>query len=619
MIFERFASAFERKLTDVSDLTWTNLFPETRSHSGVSVSYDAALRTTTVFACTRVISEGIAQLPKNLYDYDLANNSKTKNTTHQAYRLLTDTPNEWMTSFEFFETMTMHAVLTGNAFAYIGRSGKKIIELIPLVPNQVSMVRNVDWSIDYYVTDLAGKMMKLDSANVFHLKGPSWNNYQGMDVVQLAREAIGLSIATETTHASLHANGAQPGGILSVKGKLDKDGRDRLKAAWHAFYGGVANRYKTAVLDQEATWQQLGMNGVDAQHLETRRFQIEEVCRAMRVFPQMVMHTDKTATFASAEVFFLAHVVHSLGPWVTRWEEAISKYILADDANLKLKLDTASIQRGDAQSRAAFYQAALGGARGETAYMTRNEVRDIEGLNPIAGGDKLLIPVIAPPGAPPGSTDNSAVAKALEVIADLAAKMNPNHGNDGRFISGPGGGSGGFSQVRAALAAVGGAAAIASRAVLKHLIASGASRLLVRYAVVQFGLPAVAAVAAEMAISAIYAHVTKATTEDADAALDQLTPDELNRLANALVDRLSPDDLQALMASVTGSKMNPNHDDHGRFATASQPRQAYTRPALKKPRRSSVNGLAVRRSRRLMTLTRMPTPTSNCWIASRMA
>jgi HK97 family phage portal protein len=120
----------------------------------------------------------------------------------------------------------------------------------------------------------------------------------------LAREAIGLAIATEETHASLHANGAQPGGVLAVKGKLDKEARERLKAAWQAFQGGVANRFKTAVLDVDAEWKPLSMTGVDSQHLETRRFQIEEICRAMRVFPQLVMHSDKTSTFASAEQFF---------------------------------------------------------------------------------------------------------------------------------------------------------------------------------------------------------------------------------------------------------------------------------------------------------------------------
>jgi HK97 family phage portal protein len=427
MIFDRIASGFSRKTSDISSLTWTELFPEIRSKSGVSVNIDTALRTTTVFACARVLAEGVAQLPKQLFDVDIKTGNKTKNTEHPAYHLLTCEPNEFMTSFEFYETMTMHAVLTGNAFAYLGWSGNKIVEIIPLVPNSVQVVRHTDWSLTYIVSDLEGKITTLDAANVLHLRGPSWNTYGGLDAMQLARDAVGLAIATEETHASLHANGAQPGGVLSVKGKLDKDSRERLKTAWNAFQGGVANRFKTAVLDVDAEWKPLSMSGVDSQHLETRRFQIEEICRALRVYPQMVMHTDKTSTFASAEQFFIAHVQHSLMPWVVRWEQAINRVILKDDDNLVCKFNVTSMMRGDAAQRASFYQAALGGGRPEAAWMTRNEVRELEDFNPIEGGDELPKPAPEKPNA--GVTGASQVPQG---------KMNPYHDGRGRFAHGPG-------------------------------------------------------------------------------------------------------------------------------------------------------------------------------------
>jgi HK97 family phage portal protein len=440
MIFERLSSVIERKATDVSALTWTELFPQNISNSGVSVNVDSALRTTTVFACARVLAEGIAQLPKNLFDVDRVANTKKKNTAHPAYKLLASEPNEWMTSFEFFETMMFHAVLTGNAYAYLGWSGNKIVEIIPIAPNQVQVFRARDWTLTYNVSDLEGLVTTLSADNILHLRGPSWNSYLGMDAVQMAREAIGLSIATEQTHASLHANGAQPGGVLSVKGKLDKDARERLKAAWQAFQGGVQNRFKTAVLDVDAAWQPLSMSGVDSQHLETRRFQIEEICRAMRVFPQMVMHSDKTSTFASAGAFFQAHVDHSLMPWVLRWEQAINRTILGDDDSLECRFNVASFLRGDASTRGDFYMKALGGARGETAWMTRNEVRELEDMNPIDGGDKLLVPAVTDP-TPPTQTGTDPVVKALELV--LAAKFNPNHDDRGRFDTGDGGGGGG--------------------------------------------------------------------------------------------------------------------------------------------------------------------------------
>jgi HK97 family phage portal protein len=310
----------------------------------------------------------------------------------------------------------------------------------------VQVVREVDWTLQYWVSDLAGKTTRVDPSDILHLRGPTWNGYLGMDAVQLAREAIGLAIATEETHSSLHANGAQPGGVLSVKGKLDEAARARLKAAWQGFYGGVKNRYKTAVLDVDADWKPLSMTGVDSQHLETRRFQIEEICRVMRVFPQMVMHSEKSSTFASAESFFLAHVTHSLMPWIRRWEEAIEKALFSDQPNICVQFKVKELTRGDSSQRGDYYMKALGGARGETAFMTRNEVRAEEGLDPIEGGDKLLIPAIAPPPAPgdgPAATSSAGYKLIERLVGLLETKYSPDQPRDyhGRF------GSGGASQL----------------------------------------------------------------------------------------------------------------------------------------------------------------------------
>lgn len=423
-IFDKVASSLESKATNIADYTWAELFPQTNAKSGVSVNIDSALRVSTVFACTRVLAEGIAQLPISVWDEDSAGNkTQVKDDLHNV---LAKHPNDWMTSFELREQMTMHAVLTGNAYAYLGRGGNKLVEIIPLVPGSVQVVRKVDWTLEYHVSDLAGNSTIVPPEDILHLRGPSWNGYLGMEAVQLAREAIGLAISTEETHASLHANGAQPGGVLSVKGKLDGPARERLKAAWQAFQGGVANRFKTAVLDTEATWTPMSMTGVDSQHLETRRFQIEEICREFRVFPQMVMHSDKTSTFASAEAFFLSHVTHSLMPWVKRWQEALDRALFKETPNLSVKLSVKEILKGSMADQAAFYMAALGGARGETAYMTRNEVRHDFGLNPIAGGDKLLIP---PDPAPPVAGDGG---------GKPGFKYSPDQPRDdhGRFGSG---------------------------------------------------------------------------------------------------------------------------------------------------------------------------------------
>lgn len=380
------------------------------SKSGVAVSVDRALQVTTVFACLRVLSEGIAQLPLKLYLLD-GNDRKSPDRKNPLYKILAKRPNDWMTSFEFRETMTSHAALTGNAYAYIGRGLKdQVAEVLPLIPQGMDVVQTPDWGLKYRYTDQKGTI-EFDRKDIFHLRGPSWNGYKGLDAVVLAREAIGLAIATEETHSALHKNGAQPGGILTVKGKLDKPVRERLQAAWEQFHGSITDRFKTAVLDVDATWTPLGMKGVDAEHIATRGFQIEEICRGFRVFPQMVMHTQNTTTFASAESFFLAHVTHSLMPWITRWEQSLERDFLDNADDRIVKLVVAALLRGDATSRSSFYEKALGGARGETAYMTRNEVRALEDLDPIKGGDELPQPTTPvapkPMGTKPDAADKS--------------------------------------------------------------------------------------------------------------------------------------------------------------------------------------------------------------------
>lgn len=409
-IFSWLSSPFQRKATDVSNYTWSELFPGFVK-SGVNVNTWTALRVTTVLSCGRVLSEGVAQLPLGLFDIDIAKGTKTKNFTHPAYHLLTCEPNDWMTAFELREMMTLHAVLTGNAYAYLGWAGKgkdrRLVEIIPLMPSQVVVNRKTDYTMTYSVTDLAGSVTELSADAVLHLRGPSWDGYLGLDAIHMAREAIGLAIATEETHASLHANGAQPGGVLSVKSKLDDKARERLKQQWQNFQGGAGNRFKTAVLDMDAEWKALSMSGVDSQHLETRKHQIEEICRAMRVYPQKVMHSDKTSTHASAESFAIQFVNDCLMPWVIRWEQAINRTILGDDDNLICKLNVASMMRGDSAQRATFYQQALGGARPEAAWMTKNEVRELEDLNPIEGGDELPKPPPVPEPAAFGGGQES--------------------------------------------------------------------------------------------------------------------------------------------------------------------------------------------------------------------
>lgn len=389
-LFGSIVARVESKATDISALTWSALLGSPNSRSGVSVTVITALKVTTVLACCRVLAEGVAQLPLKLFRVD--GESKIAATDHPVYKLLYRRPNDWMTSFEMREMMMIHAVLMGNAYAYIGwgtnpvTGVRSVQEIIPLVPTFVTPIQSVDYGLTYNVTDPSGQVTSVARENIFHLRGPSWNGYYGMDAVQMAREAIGLAIATEETHASLHANGAQPGGVLGISGALSPDAKARLVASWKEMQEGVRNRFKTAVVDSAATWTPLSMSGVDNQHLDTRKFQIEEICRALRVFPQMVGYSDKTATFASAEAFFLAHVVHSLTPWIVRWEQTIERDLLQNEDGLIAKFNLQGLLRGDATARANYYKAALG-AGGSPAWMEVNEIRDLEEMNPVDWGE----------------------------------------------------------------------------------------------------------------------------------------------------------------------------------------------------------------------------------------
>jgi HK97 family phage portal protein len=361
--------------------------------SGATVDTDTALHTAVVFACCRVIAEGVSMMPVTM-NKTLDNGSSTIVRDDPLYRVLAKQPNEWQTSFEFREMLTYHSMLTGNGYAYKNTDAKgKLIELIPLVPTRVRTVQDQECKITYKVRDAYGAEMTLRQDQVFHLRGPSWDGVKGMECVQLAREAIGLNIALEESHSRLHANGVSPSGIYSIEGTLDKDARTRFRERIQEMNEGLANVGRILILDRNGKFQPTAMTGVDAQHLESRRWQLEEICRCFRVFPQMIGFQDKATTYASAEQFFLAHVVHSLNPWVDRWESAIFRDLVGDRGfgpgyEIAAKFNMSGLMRGDSAARTAFYAGGIA-----NGWLTRNEVRAFEGLMHLPGLDEPLTPL----------------------------------------------------------------------------------------------------------------------------------------------------------------------------------------------------------------------------------
>jgi HK97 family phage portal protein len=375
------------------------------SKTGISVNWASALEVTTVLACLRVIAEGIAQVPFRLYQ-DSNDRGGAPAPDHPLYSVLYRRPNRWQTSFEFRETIAFHAALVGNAYVFIGRVGsaREIRELVPLEPQFVSVEKRRDGTLIYKYNPVSGQGVEFSADTIWHIKGPSWNGFTGMDAVRLVREAVGLAIGSEAAHAEMHKGAAKMSGVYSVDGNLSKEKYDFL-AAWLDKYAmGGERAGKPMILDLGAKFTTTQMTGVDAQHLETRAFQITEICRGFRVMPIMVGYSDKAATYASAEQMFIAHVVHTLSPWYERIEQSADVNLLTDAERQEgyyTKFTPNALMRGAARDRAEFYTRMVGSVNATPGIMTRNEIRALEELPPIEGGDVLFDPTPAAPSADP--------------------------------------------------------------------------------------------------------------------------------------------------------------------------------------------------------------------------
>ncbi len=328
------ASAVATKSGSTLDL-FKQIYGSRMTSTGKTVNVSTAIEVSTVFACCRVIGEGIAQVPLKLMRESADGTRRMPEKAHRLYNLLSFRPNRWQTSFEYREMLAWHVVLTGNHFSFINRKGGQILELYPFQPGAVKVLRDTDGTLTYAVTTEDGSKQIYPAESIWHVRGPSWNSWHGLEPVKLAREAIGLAMATEEATGALHKNGVRPSGVYSVDKTLNDDQYAKLAKWIDERLSGAENLGKPMVMDHGAKWVSTQMTGIDAQTLEMRRFQIEEICRFARVMPIMVGYSDKAATYASAEQMFLAHVVHTLAPWYQRLEQSI-------DANLLTEKDRAA-------------------------------------------------------------------------------------------------------------------------------------------------------------------------------------------------------------------------------------------------------------------------------------
>lgn len=363
-----------------------------RTSSGKSVSVKTAIEVSAVFACNRVIGNGIAQVPLKLLRSAPDGKTKLPAKEHGLYHLLALKPNRWQTSFQFRQMVSWHVELCGNHYSYINRIGNQVVELYPFMPGDVTEVDLGGGEFEYVVQGKNGKTKTYPAESILHLRGPSWNGSSGLDVVRIAREAVGLAMATEQSAASLHKNGVRTSGVYSVEGTL-KDGQHEALTRWiEENHQGAENEGKPLILDRAAKWIGTQMSGVDAQALETRKNQIEEICRFFGVMPIMAGYSDKAATYASAEQMFLAHIQHCLSPRWTSYEQSFDSKLLTRkerDAGLFFNFVEEGMIRGSIKDTK---DVLLGYVNG--GLMTPNEGREKLDLNPDSDpeSDKLRIP-----------------------------------------------------------------------------------------------------------------------------------------------------------------------------------------------------------------------------------
>lgn len=365
------------------------------STSGKLVTERTAMQMTAVYSCVRILAEAVAGLPIHVYEYT-GSGGKEKAINNPLYFLLHDEPNPEMTSFVFRETLMTHLLLWGNAYAQIIRNARgEVVALYPLMPNRMTVDRDEQGQL-YYTYAMSGDdapTMKggsvlLHPSEVLHIPGLGFDGLVGYSPIAMAKNAIGMAIACEEYGAKFFANGATPGGILEHPGTI-KDPQ-RVRESWTSAFGGSSNSNKVAVLEEGMKYTPISISPEQAQFLETRKFQINEIARIFRVPPHMVGDLEKSS-FSNIEQQSLEFVKYTLDPWVSRWEQAMVRSLLSPNDKKKyfIKFNVDGLLRGDYQSRMGGYATAR-----QNGWMSANDIRELENLDRIPveqGGDLYLI------------------------------------------------------------------------------------------------------------------------------------------------------------------------------------------------------------------------------------
>ena len=379
------------------------------SASGITVSVEKAMRNTAVFRSVSLISQSIGMLPLHLVNKD----TKEKARDNPLFKILHRKPNAWQTAYEFRTLMQMRALVNGNGYARIVRgrdirAGKdKILGLIPLNPDFVTPIQNPDWTVSYRYQPTRGSQTIFAPQDILHLRSMSMDGICGMSLVRQAADAIGLALAAELALGRLYRNGSFINGVLQHPKTMSEPALVRLRAHWSNRFSGAENAGNTPILEEGLEYKALGSTAKDAQSHETRGRQLEEIARIFGV-PRPLLMIDETSWGSGIDVLGQFFVRYGLSPWFEAWQQAVERSLLTDveAETLEAKFNAGALLRGSMADQADFFAKALG-AGGQQAWMTPNEVREMQDMPAHANGDDLGNPMLGHNGGPP-LNDNGA-------------------------------------------------------------------------------------------------------------------------------------------------------------------------------------------------------------------
>ncbi len=410
------------------DMDWSAVFGGQAAMAGMPApSIGESLALPSVFACIRVLSETVAGLPLITYR-ETRNGGRERATNHPLYRTLRRSPNPEMTAFEFEELMTSHCAGWGNAYAQIILDGGgRVRELWPLRPDRMSVERKAG-ELRYSYLQQNGQEVPLAAWQVHHRRAMVMDGLTGMSPLRVAMLAVSLGMATEEFGARFFSQGARPGFVLSHPGQLTDKAWGRLEERWNA--GGGENAHKIKIIEEGMTVEKIGIPPEEAQFLETRRFQAQEVARLFRMPPHKIGLLEN-ATFSNIEHQAIEFVTDTIRPWLIRNEQAMYRDLLSENEQAAIYFEylVDGLLRGDTASRYQSYATAR-----QWGWLSANDIRRMENMPPIdEGGDVYLQPLNM---SPAGQFGDQAAARAVDpawiapLVEHQARKLARREAND---------------------------------------------------------------------------------------------------------------------------------------------------------------------------------------------